>query len=403
VADQPNRPDAEGWAPPDPDLPQQYPTYPHRPGAEGTAPPDPEPQPYPGYPQQPYPGYPQPYPAYPQQPYQPYPPRPEPPRVVPAPPGEPFHRLARTPLHRWWRPLAGTLLIVALVFAAGLLVGIGAAIVQFARNGPDALDDGGGESLFGGPTGLLGWNLAILAALTPCVLLAVRVVQRRPVGSVTSVAGRLRWRWLFTCCGLAVGFCVVVLVLSYAASAVFGGESGDSEVMPEWAGWDAFWVPALVIVLLVPLQATGEEFAFRGWLLQGIAAWTLETRTGRVARALSRVLRMPWPAVVVSAALFTSMHGYTGWAMFEIFCFGLLTGWLAVRTGGLEAGIALHIFNNLMGLLLVAASGRISDALEQGGMPWTYFVLDVIALGLYVLAVDRVARRRGLPRVSSAP
>jgi membrane protease YdiL (CAAX protease family) len=305
--------------------------------------------------------------------------------------------MARTPLHRWWRPLAGTLLIVWLILPATLAVMFIAAVAE-SLDGGRSVFDALGDAAAGGPIGELAVNLILLSALTPVVLLAARVVQRRPAGSVISVVGRVRWRWLSTCCGLAFGYCVVSFVLLSGMFALFG----DEPVRPagQWPGGTQFLLAATVIVVLVPLQATAEEVAFRGWLVQAIGAWTLEGRPGAISRTAGVLLRTPWAAILVSAALFTSMHGYTGWAMLNIFCFGAVAGWLAVRTGGLEAGIALHIFTNLMGLLLLAASGRISDALRQGGQPWSSFAAGMLALGLYALAVVLVARRRRTATVS---
>jgi membrane protease YdiL (CAAX protease family) len=319
--------------------------------------------------------------------------------VVPAPPGTPFHRLARTPLHRWWRPLAGTLFIAALTVVAATAI---LFLADLARPMTDPVTPFGdvGAAHVGEATRVLALNLAMLSLLTPIVLVAARVVQRRPAGSVLSVAGRVRWRWLFTCCGIAIGYCIASLVLSYVTWAIFDGDE-PVEAAGQWPGWTDFLVPAAVILLLVPLQATAEEVAFRGWLLQGIAAWAPRGRPGSaVPRVAGVLLRAPWVAIVVSAALFTSVHGYTGWALLNIFCFGALAGWLAIRTGGLEASIALHVFTNVLGLLLLAASGQMSQALEQGAAPWTSVLASMLALALYALVVVRVARRRQVPAVS---
>jgi membrane protease YdiL (CAAX protease family) len=314
---------------------------------------------------------------------------------VPAPPGTPFHRLARTSPHRWWRPLVGTLFLLATGFAAMVAVMIVAVVAYMVSTGHQP--SGSGESFFENSTGDLAFQLATLGVLTPLVLLAVWVVQRRPAGSVASVTGRLRWKWLLVCCGLGAGFCVIAFAASYAATAVF---TGDSLTAPKWAGWSTFALPAVVIVLLVPFQSTAEEFVFRGWFVQAIAGCTLETRRGPVGRALSVVFRTPWPALVISAALFTSGHGYTGWAMLDTFLFGLLAGWLAVRTGGLEAGIALHVSNNLMAFLLPAAAGDLAASMNQGGAPWYALLSDAVPLALYGLAVVLVAPRLKVATVS---
>jgi hypothetical protein len=159
-------------------------------------------------------------------------------------------------------------------------------------------------------------------------------------------------------------------------------------------------MPAITIVLLVPFQAAAEEYVFRGWLLQGIGACTLENLKGKVGRAFSVVFRTPWPGILIGAALFTSLHGYTGWGILDIFFFGALAAWMTVRTGGLEAAIALHVFNNLMAFLLPAAIGELD--MEQGDVPWQYVVADIVPMVLFAAGVLLLARRRRLPTVTAS-
>lgn len=218
-------------------------------------------------------------------------------------------------------------------------------------------------------------------------------------GSLSSVAGHLRWSWLGTCCGLAIGIVAVWFAWGYAVTAMF---TDEALTLPSWAGWDAFLVPAVVIVLLVPFQAAAGEYIFRGWFLQAIASCTLETRTGLVGRKLSVVLRTPWPALVISALLFTSAHGYTGWAVLCVFLFGLAAGLLAVKTGGLEAGIVLHTFTNIYVLLLIAAQGKIGSG-GQRGEPWQGFLAQAVPVALYAAVVLVIARRRRLQTVTADP
>jgi hypothetical protein len=106
--------------------------------------------------------------------------------------------------------------------------------------------------------------------------------------------------------------------------------------------------------------------------------------------------------VIISAGLFTAGHGYTGWAMLDTFLFGLLAGALAVRTGGLEAGIALHLFNNLLAFLLPAAAGELAGSMKQGGAPWYALLSDAVPLALYGLVVVLLARRFKVQTVSGA-
>jgi membrane protease YdiL (CAAX protease family) len=113
----------------------------------------------------------------------------------------------------------------------------------------------------------------------------------------------------------------------------------------------------------------------------------------------SAVFRTPWPGIVVGSALFTAGHGYTSWGILDIFLFGAIAAWLAVRTGGLESGIALHVFNNLMAFLLPAAVGKLD--MEQGSVPWQVVLADVVPMVLYALAVVWLARRMRVQKVTA--
>jgi membrane protease YdiL (CAAX protease family) len=210
------------------------------------------------------------------------------------------------------------------------------------------------------------------------VLGAAWLVQRRPPGTLSSVVSRLRWDWLARCVPVAL----VAVVLGEAAQALTFLATGVDPGY-EWAGWDRF-LPAMIVVLaLVPLQASAEEYAFRGWILQAFGAY----------------LRSPWPGILAGAAAFTALHGYTDWGIAYVFSFGVLMGWLAVATGGLEAPIALHVTNNVLAFGVSAASGELDSALEQGSLPWQSVVGTVVQFAVYILVIPRMARKRAIQTV----
>ncbi|GAA0564067.1 CPBP family intramembrane glutamic endopeptidase [Actinomadura livida] len=414
--------EADGWTPLDPGMSGERPADPRpqeeRPPAPGS--PDPgQAQPYtagtpywPGAPAQP-PGwdptygqpardpywqgaygqapYPQGYPGYGMQPVKTS-------WTVEAPAGSPFHHLARNDAHRWWRPLAGSLTI--LVIGIGLVMGlmIVGTVIAWAVTGEPPDTTGTNATVFENDTADLAINLAMLAVFLPVAFFAAWGIQRRAPGTLSSVAGRLRWKWLLVCCGLAVGFCIVAFGTSLVAEMAMDDPSGGDE---EWVGWGQFLVPAVVILLLVPFQAAAEEYVFRGWMLQAVGACTLENAKRKVGRALSVVFRTPWPGIVVGSALFTAGHGYTGWGILDIFAFGAIAAWVTVRTGGLEAAIALHVFNNLLAFMFSAAVGELD--IVQGDVPWEVVVADIVPMVLFAAVAVRLARRLRVQTVSSAP
>ncbi|MFB4312689.1 lysostaphin resistance A-like protein [Actinomadura sp. 21ATH] len=424
-----------GWAPPDPgrdpsrERPERHEGL-ERPGSDpAPEPPAPQGWPDPGqYGQAPQPyaqapqaqQYPQPqqYPQAQPQPYsyqygqpygaqQPYgQPQPEPygaapfvpgygytppakrPWTVPPRPGAKYHHMARTDVHRWWRPLVGSLVIVAAGMALVMAAGIVAMVVAALVAGEFPTEAGEGGTILGDQVADLALNLAALGLFLPIVLLVPWWIQRRRPGTLSSVAGRLRWRWLLACAGVAVLFCVVSFGLSLLAST-----SVDEPVVEDenFVGWGRFLLAAAVILALVPFQASAEEYVFRGWLLQGIGACTLENARSRVGQAFGRVFRTPWPGIAAGSAVFMSLHGYTGFGMLDVFLFGAAAGWLTVRTGGLEAAIALHVLNNIMAFMFPAAVGELT--IEQGAVAWQYVAADVVSMALYAAAVAWLARR----------
>lgn len=287
------------------------------------------------------------------------------------PPGSRYDRLAATALHRWWRPVAGTLLaivaFVAATFGVFLVLGVVAALL-----GVPLLTTG--ERFFGDPLLELTAVLLSITAALPIVYGAAWLVQRRPPGTLSSVTGRLRRRWLLVCVAVAVGCSLLGQAGMLLAMLLTGEEIG---ALFGWVGWAEFLPALLVVVLVVPFQAAAEEYAFRGWLLQAFGAY----------------LRTPWPGILVGAAAFTSLHAYTDWGIVDVFAFGVLMGWLAVRTGGLEAPVALHAANNVLAFLPSAAAGDLDEALRQGAVPWQTIVGTVLQLVTFTVIVVILARK----------
>lgn len=396
---QPGQSSQPGQYPPPPPHPQQGPYPPAGPYQQ--PPPGAYPQPYPQQHPQPYPQPGQYPPPYPQQWGAPHP---YPgqfgylePRVIPAPPGTPYHRLARTPKHAWWRPIVGTLFLGAGALILTAAVYLGWTIIHGLVAGE--FPEPQGNDLFPSNIENLAATLVALGILTPVVLLSAWLVQRRPWFSVASVLNRIRWRWLLLCCLPGLGYLVVSYALGILVDQIFPSQDPVAVDEGSWVGLGAFVVPALVIIFLVPFQSAAEEFVFRGWLVQAIGAYGPDQVTGRM-QWFKALLRTPWPAIVISSLAFVSAHGYTGWAMADIFVFAMTIGWLTVRTGGLEAAISVHALNNLFAFLLPAAMGQLDGWDEQGGAPWTLLVVDVPCLALYAVAVVWLAKRNEIARFS---
>ncbi len=289
----------------------------------------------------------------------------------------PYHRLAReSPDFEHWRlPVAALIGIGLFGFASVALAALMLVLLLAFGADPDAWLQLAGTNLALDHPSVLAFQLLSIAVLIPCVLVPVAILWRRHVGYLHSVQGRVRWRWLGRC--LVLGFVVVSISLALAVvvSAVVDGEPVRFESL------DGRAVASLAIVLLVvPFQATAEEYVFRGGLLQLIGSWT----------------RWAVIPVVVTSLLFAAGHLYNLWGLVSVFCFGVIAAVMTIRTGGLEAAIGLHISNNIV--LMVLDLVGVIDASGEGAGLLNEVVPTVLMCVVYWLLVERSARRRGLRR-----
>lgn len=286
--------------------------------------------------------------------------------------GDRYPLLLRTARRRWWRPPLGLLLASAVLAVMGAGVVLAALLASSNAGSPG----GAGEAIDPAtPLGLLANNL-ILAGLVPAVALAVLVVHRERVGWLASVVGRVRWSIL----GRLLLVATLVLLVSFALGFLLPSTGTASTAGAP--GSRTLLLLVVVIVVSTPLQAAAEEVGFRGYLSQAVAS------------LLSRPVVGVGVSAVVSAVLFALAHGSQDpWLFGDRLVFGLVASWLAWRTGGLEASVALHVANNMVSLLFSAATGTLSDNLSASTLDWRSAALDVVMLLTYAVVVDRLCRR----------
>ncbi|GAA3523658.1 CPBP family intramembrane glutamic endopeptidase [Nocardioides daeguensis] len=291
-----------------------------------------------------------------------------------------------------WRPVAGIPLLLVIFFAGQLVLSLVVTLVLVVGgdSGGEAVDKLSGDPAT--PSFLALVNLGWAAAI-PAVWVVARLLHGQTPGWVTSVAGTLRWRWFAACLGLAVVALGLTLVVSALLPDQGSGSLDTSAGLNPWTSTVRDFV--LVIVLLTPLQAAGEEYVFRGYLAQAFGGLT--ARAGaRVGAAVS---------VVVPALLFALAHGLGQDApvFFDRFAFGVVAGLLVILTGGLEAGIAMHVVNNFVAFGMALAFSDMTEALNPtGGSWWSIPVTVVQSVGYLLLAVG-AARRLGVQNRTETP
>ncbi|MEP7738731.1 CPBP family intramembrane glutamic endopeptidase [Nocardioides sp. 31GB23] len=289
-----------------------------------------------------------------------------------------YHRLLRgAPRRAWWIALG--------VCVLGVLFVVLQSVVLFAALRVGGLDAGAAWELMSGegeitPVFLAGVNLG-WAVMIPVALGLVLALHGLRPGWLSSVTRRLRWRWMLTCFGLSFLALLATLVVSAVVPAqdtvaVDGSLNDFTSTTRDFL---------LVVLLLTPLQAAGEEYAFRGYLTQAFGGLFAHARTALVL------------AVVVPAVLFALLHGPQDPPVFvDRLAFGLVAGALVVLTGGLEAGIAMHVLNNFLAFGIALAFTDMTTALNPTGGTWWSLPVTMTQSLVYLGVVVWWARRRGI-------
>jgi membrane protease YdiL (CAAX protease family) len=292
--------------------------------------------------------------------------------------------MLRTWTYAAWRPVVGVILLVVgamVVVPVALmpLLALGIAIQggDFGSEFAKALDQ---TKLT--PASMLYLNLS-LAGMILVAWALVRYLHRMRPRWLMSVKPGIRWRFFGVCLGLAL----VALAAQLVVGTLLPQDANDVGGHLNHFTWQTLAF-AIVILVSTPLQAMGEEYAFRGYAMQAFGSLT----------------KSPWFAILLSAVLFTAAHGKQNFPLYaDRFAFGLLAGYLVMRTGGLEAGIALHLWNNLVAFGFGLAFGNISDMLTATEASWWNLPLTLTQNGVYLILVLLVAKRMGLDNRTRPP
>ncbi|MFW6776195.1 CPBP family intramembrane glutamic endopeptidase [Nocardioides sp. CPCC 205120] len=304
-----------------------------------------------------------------------------------------YHRLHRAGDRGWWRPVVGVVvaaisMVLVLSMVTLALFALGLAVV-----GAD-VGDGVDQMLsLDAVTPLsLAYLLSTLALLTPVVWLVTRYLHGLRPRWTTSVAPRMRWGYFLACAGLSVVALLASMFVSVLVAALDPGAVPDGT---EAGSLNAFTETTrnflLVVLLVTPFQAAGEEYLFRGYLTQVVGGLF---SSARVATAV---------AIVVPAVLFALAHGaQSPPVFFDRLAFGVMAGYLVIRTGGLEAAIAMHVMNNWFAFGLALAAGDMDEVLTPTGGSWLTLPITLTQTLVYLGLAVLVHRSMGLARAADS-
>ena len=297
--------------------------------------------------------------------------------------GAPYPLVLRNPLASWKFGLGGAVVGLGLYLLLVQVVSLATVRLVWGITHPvDYRTYFAQAFAYERPVGLLAANLGI-AVLIPISLVLVLVVHRARPRWVFSVLPGVRWRYLLICLAASL---VVLVAMQLVLEAV----APSGQVRTQTGFWGFF----AVIVLTSPLQAAAEEVFFRGYLMQ----------------ALGSFVSRPWFGVVMSALVFALLHGTQNLALFvNRLAFGLLAGVVVRWVGGLEAGIAAHVANNLVAFLWAGLTSSIAALRAVQSLTWVQSgvqILGFVLCAAAALGVTRLMRLRtrvdlSAPRVTS--
>lgn len=299
----------------------------------------------------------------------------------------PYHRLSHVnPRARWFTPVLEGLLIAGIYFVLLLIVSF--ALLAFAvmlRVPYDYLTDLQRiyANVFKTPLVFIALLITIIPVI-PAIFIARLITNFKPLGLIHSIAGRMRWSYL----GVFLGFGFLIFGLYYVGFATLDGSlTTHNSVHPLNSGM--FWLYIVLILVIVPFQCYAEELLFRGYLMQTVGRW----------------LKNPVWAIIIPAPIFMVLHGYGLWGLLSVLTMALIAGFLCWYTGGLEAGIGLHIANNvsifIFGLLgLADPFGAVRE--EQPLDFVQALILQLAFAGLVYMYTYRQKRKAALNQVPDA-
>ncbi len=282
-----------------------------------------------------------------------------------------FIDLARLGRTDWWSGLKAFLRILLWQVLAGIPLGI--ALVFWRQALPPVL-----------------WEVAILAGVTAGWLLglagAARKSHRRPLMSLIAPDLRLDASRVV----LGTGLWLVANVAVTAASVLFYAVADPTplaQISAEFA-WPSpgLLMAGLLSIVLFPLQAAGEEMAFRGWLTQ----------------TLGQFLRRRWLVAFVVAAAFAlahgSYHGLFALPLYAVMSLGFSA--LTFLDQRLELAIGAHAANNIFvvvgGLFLSAHSAQPTLLFNHEQATWWMSAHALVQYAL-IYAMARWLLRLGGP------
>jgi membrane protease YdiL (CAAX protease family) len=187
-------------------------------------------------------------------------------------------------------------------------------------------------------------NLVVFLVLLPFAFalgglwVGVRFVHGRPLRTLVTPRDRVSWKRIAFGGGVWALLQLLVTGISFAV---------DPDAVTFQLDPARFAVLLGISLVMLPIQTSFEEMAFRGYLMQALGRW----------------FRSPIVPVLTTSVLFAAMHIANpevkafGWEIMmpQYMIIGLLLALTTVLDESLEIALGVHAANNLLGVLLVTS------------------------------------------------
>ena len=275
---------------------------------------------------------------------------------------------------KWWSWWVGLVVILVFYVILGSI-----PVVIGSMMGLVTIDESG--SILGGSANPVQFALVMISPimLLVGVWVAQRLVHRRTLTELTSTS-TFRWPLVWQSMVIWLGLGIVFTVVE---SLIYPGRF-------TWTFDAGAWIMiAPLVLLLIPIQASGEELFFRGYLMQAVA----------------RLWAQPVFLVLLSGVAFMAPHlanpemgsalgGEIPMAL-NYFLVGVGTAVLSLRDNGTERAIGMHVVNNLFAGIVVGYEGSVlgTPTIIQTSVIDAWLGVVTVIIGFVVLILWPLPKR----------
>jgi hypothetical protein len=247
--------------------------------------------------------------------------------------------------NKWWKPplvilgiIVATIIVQTLLVSLYIFSNFSTPMLEAMKHDPNLfLVQMMGDQNFMFP-------LIFMSSLASIVVgaLVIWALYKRNYKEVINGTQKIRWNRFFYSFGVWFCLMAVYLFLSY----LFNPEGFIVSF-----NFNSFIVLLLLSIIAIPVQASFEEFIFRGYLAQLVASWT----------------RSRWSAIIFPSIIFGLMHianpevnEYGAWMMMPQYIFmGAVFGLMSILDDGIECAMGAHTANNIFLCIFLTFDGSV--------------------------------------------